>query len=39
LQEREEAGLRRYYELAAKHSLIERAREVETYSTVEQTRS
>ena len=31
LHEREEAGLRRYYELAAKHGLIERAREVTTY--------
>ena len=31
LREREEAGLRRYYELAAKHGLIERAHEVTTY--------
>jgi len=32
LGEREEAGLRRYYELAAKHGLIDAAREVTTYS-------
>ena len=31
LREPEEAGLRQYYELAAKHGLIERAREVTTY--------
>jgi chorismate dehydratase len=33
LREREEAGLRRYYELAAKHGLIDAPREVQTYST------
>lgn len=33
LGEREEAGLRRYYELAAKHGLIDTAREVRAYST------
>ena len=33
LREREESGLRRYYELAAKHGLIDAPREVQTYST------
>ena len=31
--EREEAGLRRYYDLAAKHRLIDTVRELTTYST------
>ena len=38
LREREEAGLRRYYQLAARHGVIDAARDVKSYSAVEETR-